>query len=612
MFSGKKSAKVPRTSQAKRRTISISEMQPPKPSGSVWPPRRSVPEPSVIAETICKRVGFEPNEDQIECIQHLLAKEDMILIAKTGFGKSLIFQCVSLFHGSGSVCLLVIPLLALEDDQADRINQIEGCRACVLNGSTNSKQLRDEIKDGKYTHVLTSPEIATSGDFTDILMDSTFQDRLALIAVDEAHVIEHWTFRKTYGQLGTLRLRADAINHVPWFATSATMDPSTLNSVKESLNFADDVLVKRTSIDRPDLFYNIQPMRYPASSFMDLKYLVQSDPESIEKTIVYVDEIARVEEICRRLRQWSDLSPRKASETIVRYHSEIAEADRKRIATEFLQPHSVHRIVVATDAMGMGIDNRNVKRVVNWDMSTSLCNIMQRAGRAARGKDIQGDFIWFVPQWAFLPHVLSPSQLACPSPSIQETAVENGYDSGFMSVSQNPGQRGVKQDTNEQRRQRLPPGMLECLNADCFRAAVLKFFAEPMLPRKQRRCCWKCDPDLAQLPDILPEHEPKRTDDQRTYTPPWVKDEIERALETWREREATCLARKNRVVSLRTMEQWLLPDKTIKEWAATGILLTEPEKFAHFAAEWEWLEDYKFELPQLIAAAFNRARPPDK
>ena len=60
------------------------------------------------------------------------------------------------------------------------------------------------------------------------------------------------------------------------------------------------------------------------------------------------------------------------------------------------------------------------------------------------------------------------------------------------------------------------------------------------------------------------------------------------------------------------MEQWLLPDKTIKEWAATGILLTEPEKFAHFAAEWEWLEDYKFELPQLIAAAFNRARPPDK
>lgn len=74
--------------------------------------------------------------------------------------------------------------------------------------------------------------------------------------------------------------------------------------------------------------------------------------------MVYVDEIARVEEICRRLRWWTGLSLEEASKTIVRYHAEIAEADRKSIDTEFLKPDSVHRIVVATDAMGVGIDIR--------------------------------------------------------------------------------------------------------------------------------------------------------------------------------------------------------------------------------------------------------------
>lgn len=72
-------------------------------------------------------------------------------------------------------------------------------------------------------HILTTPEIATSKEFIDIPMDTTFQNHLVLIAVDEADVIEHWGFRKTYQVLGNIRFRADTINRVPWFATSATL-----------------------------------------------------------------------------------------------------------------------------------------------------------------------------------------------------------------------------------------------------------------------------------------------------------------------------------------------------------------------------------------------------
>lgn len=97
------------------------------------------------------------------------------------------------------------------------------------------------------------------------------------------------------------------------------------------------------------------------------------------------------------------IPPSKACDVVVRYHGQLAEADRKKISTEFLEPDSVHRIVVATDAMRLGIDNPDSERVVNWDRTASLCHVMQCARRAAREKDLKGEFIWFLPQWCFLP-----------------------------------------------------------------------------------------------------------------------------------------------------------------------------------------------------------------
>lgn len=147
--------------------ISTSRTQPPRPDHSVWSRQRSVPEPAKIIDKIRENFGFEPIE--VDCIRHLLEKKDLILAAKTGFGKSLIFQSLPLLHENGGIALRIMPLLALKDDQVSRINRLEGCKACIVSRETNTRRLRDEIKACKYTHIIVSPEILLKNSFTEIL-----------------------------------------------------------------------------------------------------------------------------------------------------------------------------------------------------------------------------------------------------------------------------------------------------------------------------------------------------------------------------------------------------------------------------------------------------------
>jgi superfamily II DNA helicase RecQ len=102
-----------------------------------------------LQERLVQVFKFQPHQEQVEAIHHLLTRrEDLILIAKTGWGKSLIFPSIPLLHPAKGICLMIMPLSLLEEDQARQINAIEGCAACVLNASTNSESLRNNIKHG--------------------------------------------------------------------------------------------------------------------------------------------------------------------------------------------------------------------------------------------------------------------------------------------------------------------------------------------------------------------------------------------------------------------------------------------------------------------------------
>jgi superfamily II DNA helicase RecQ len=267
---------------------------------------------------------------------------------------------------------------------------------------------------------------------------------------------QHW--RSSYSRLVLLR---DLIERpVPWLGCSATLDPVTLAKVRDLSGFDSSVRIQRTSIDRPDIMFAIRPIQHSINSYRDLEFLIEPVKAAVEqvakerrenmareafkgggkvaaqvvltstrhqrmeagsdsrvcckripKTIVYVDSIKQIHKVVRVLTILlirAGCSKTSAINAVQAYHSELAESDKRRISTEFEKPDtesasdsSMHRIIVATDAMGMGIDNPDIRLIVQWGVPPSMRALMQRAGRAARGKGVCGKFIWLVPAWCF-------------------------------------------------------------------------------------------------------------------------------------------------------------------------------------------------------------------
>ena len=145
------------------------------------------------------------HNEQVEVICTLFYEQrDLLLLAKTGFGKSFIFQLVPFLSVKPGVVLTLMPLKLLQTEQSEMINRIPQGKGIVLNGENNNKQVLDDIVKGGYTHVFTSPEIALSKRFKNSVLDQTsFTDPLALLAVDEIHLIEEWgnNFRPIYAEI---------------------------------------------------------------------------------------------------------------------------------------------------------------------------------------------------------------------------------------------------------------------------------------------------------------------------------------------------------------------------------------------------------------------------
>lgn len=127
----------------------------------------------------------------MEAICTLFYKQKDLLLAKTGFGKSLIFQLVPFMTPAPGVVLILMPLKLLQAEQFEMINRLPQGKAIVLNGENNQKSVFAGVARGHYTHVFTSPEIALSKKFKKCMLDQqTFTDRLYLLAIDEIHLVD--------------------------------------------------------------------------------------------------------------------------------------------------------------------------------------------------------------------------------------------------------------------------------------------------------------------------------------------------------------------------------------------------------------------------------------
>lgn len=306
---------------------------------------------------------FRPG--QIELVEAALAGRDALGILPTGGGKSVTYQVpAALLEG---VTLVVSPLISLMADQVNRCNDV-GIPAAHLSSTLppgEGRKVAEAVEAGRIRVLFVSPERFRAPGFRSLLE----RVRVALMAVDEAHCISQWghDFRPDYLRLGEARARVGA----PVLAVTATATPPVREEIVRELRLRDPVIVVR-SFDRPNLSWSVDPVRTPGEKLDRLHRRLRGEREGV--AVVYAATRKSVDGIRDRLAR---LGWRAEA-----YHAGLPGPERSRVQDAFMAGSA--RVVVATNAFGMGIDKPDVRLVAHLEVSGSLEAYYQEAGRAGR------------------------------------------------------------------------------------------------------------------------------------------------------------------------------------------------------------------------------------
>jgi ATP-dependent DNA helicase RecQ len=306
---------------------------------------------------------FRPG--QRELISAALAGEDAIGVLPTGAGKSLCYQLPALFL-RGTV-VVVSPLIALMQDQKEHLDavEIEASRLDSTIPAREQEQQEQEIRHGHHDIVLVTPERLQNPEHLRALQ----QHPVALFVVDEAHCISQWghDFRPAYLQL---RHAIEALGRPPVLALTATAPPELLEDVRHKLGI-ENAHVIQTGIERPNLSFEVARTVNRAEKEQRLLDILAHTEGS---GILYVATVRRTEEI----HAWLN----NLGLSVERYHGQMNKTARAAAQTRFMNNEA--RLMVATNAFGLGIDKPDVRFVAHWHFPGSVESYYQEAGRAGR------------------------------------------------------------------------------------------------------------------------------------------------------------------------------------------------------------------------------------
>ncbi|VDB97814.1 unnamed protein product, partial [Peniophora sp. CBMAI 1063] len=353
--------------------------------------------------------GKEPREFQIEAICAQQEGRDVLVHVATGMGKTAVAAGPFLLReNADKVMLLVSPLVGLQEEMVETFRDEFKIKAVALNSSheTTDQQLRDVI-DGQYRIVLLSPEMLLSRRFLDrVLRNRIFSSKVYSVVIDEAHCISHWgaDFRKKYSQIGSIRVFLS--RDTPFVALSASLTQRVTRDVVEKLQLnRDSYLYIDLGNDRPNVSLVARAIQNPINSYTDLNFVIPPSPTSINdipKSFIYADSIPTGTAIVNHLRT---LLPDITMHGAIRpYNAVHSTKYRKKVMRRFKQGKV--RILVCTDAAGMGCNVSDIDLVVQWKLPKKLSSFVQRAGRAARGAGRTGLGVLLVEPSAYSRNIL--------------------------------------------------------------------------------------------------------------------------------------------------------------------------------------------------------------
>ena len=313
---------------------------------------------------------FRPLQEEI--VQSVLDGRDTLALMPTGGGKSLCFQVPTIVMNG--LCLVITPLIALMKDQVENLRKRDIRAAAIYTGMSYEEQKTalDNCQWGPYHFLYVSPERLESEEFRERLARLP----ICLIAVDEAHCISQWgyDFRPSYLKIAEIRDLVGGEARIPILALTATATPEVVDDIQERLAFREKNVLRKSFL-RSNLSYVVRQTNKKAD---EIVHILSKVPGS---AIVYVRNRQRAQELA------AYLNAKGLSADF--YHAGLNSKERsikqeawKKFKDE--RESQTIRVIVATNAFGMGIDKSDVRLVIHHDLPDTIEAYFQEAGRAGR------------------------------------------------------------------------------------------------------------------------------------------------------------------------------------------------------------------------------------
>lgn len=317
--------------------------------------------PLSVLQRYWKHSQFRPVQEDI--VNSVLKGQDTLALLPTGGGKSVCFQVPALLREG--ICVVITPLIALMKDQVEQLRK-KGIPAEAIHSGMSRQQIDILLNNALYGHVkflYVSPERLQ----TELFIERFKKMKTGLIAVDEAHCISQWgyDFRPPYLRIASLRTYQP---DVPVVALTASATRQVREDIMEKLAFREPVGIFQRSFARDNLSFVVRKTEDKDRKLLEILRKVKGC------AIIYV----RSRKATKELAEWLNKNHIRSSF----YHAGLDFEERTRRQDEWIQNKT--RVMVATNAFGMGIDKPDVRLVVHLDIPENLEAYYQEAGRAGR------------------------------------------------------------------------------------------------------------------------------------------------------------------------------------------------------------------------------------
>lgn len=402
-----------------------------------------------INQTLKQYFGYDSlRTGQRELINGILEGCDVLGIMPTGAGKSLCYQLPALMLKG--ITLVISPLISLMSDQVKALNQA-GVHAAYINSSLTENQIRMALSyasQGRYKIIYVAPERLNTPRFLDFACNAD----ISMLTVDEAHCISQWgqDFRPSYLEIAGFLTRLPRRPIVSAFTATAT--ERVKNDIVASLGLNNPVTMV-TGFDRPNLFFRVATRKGGRQKDNSIINYVKKHED--ESGIIYCATKKNVDNLYALLNEHGILAGR--------YHAGLSNEERKQNQEDFTYDRI--RVMVATNAFGMGIDKSNVRYVLHYNMPQSLEYYYQEAGRAGRDGEEAECVLFFSKQDIM----------------INKFLLQNKASSGDVASD-------MQKTANDQRK--LQQMINYCETDKCLREFILSYFGDttPCICNKCSNC----------------------------------------------------------------------------------------------------------------------------